>query len=525
MLQVDTKDIPISVTTGPLSRKNSSNSYSSAGTLSRRDSSNSYASTGSLSRKNSSNSLQSKQGKRKSTIGQQSPTSTIPFPWKLHRILDDADIKGFSDIISWVPSENGFKVHKTKQFDEDIMPKYFDKTKYKSFQRQLNMWGFDRVGSGPYKGAYLHSCFVRGQPQLCEQMQRTKIKGIHSKKLRKKGDMLGGSNHSLGSSNHSLGSLGSSNHSLGDSLGRGSNHSVTSVASATPSISDIEIHASIKRAADKVADLEQQKEEIQRKLQLLSTQTSAMNMPSQPLQLPEDDLFSPLPLNEGDSLLFGGRNFFFSEDGKYTEKPSNQQRRRAGRRYSLELKGPDSHQYVLKELQGNYSQQGMGGGSNNNLNENFMSPTPLGPDGLNVVTATTNIPNNRNSSLNIGLDIPARRFSFLSTPVHNPFEKTNHRPPRHPTTSNVMNSNMSASNNNNFKMMNMDAMTNNMMNMNMNMNSMNNMNNMNMNNMNTNNMNMNNMNMKPFDQSINNLSGNNSFNNLLRMNSWPSLND
>merc|ERR1712157_597987 len=112
---------------------------------------------------------------------------------------------------------------------------------------------------------------------------------------------------------------------------------------------------------------------------------------------------------------------------------------------------------------------------------------------MGVLTATTNI-SNRNSSLNIGLDIPARRFSFLSTPVHNPFEKTNHRPPRHPTTSNVMNSNMSASNNNNFKMMNMDAMTNNM-------------NNMNMNNMNTNNMNMNNMNMKPFDQSMNNLSG------------------
>ena len=487
MLQVDTSEIPISVTTSSLSRKNSSNSYSSNGTssLSRRDSSNSYASIGSLSRKNSSNSLQSKQGKR------QSPTSTIPFPWKLHRILDDADIKGFNDIISWVPSENGFKVHKTKQFDEDIMPKYFDKTKYKSFQRQLNMWGFDRVGSGPYKGAYLHSCFVRGQPQLCEQMQRTKIKGIHSKKLRKKGDLSGGSNHSLGGSSHS-------------SLGRGSNHSVTSISSATPSISDIEIHASIKRAAEKVADLEQQKEEIQRKLELLSTQTSAINVPSQPLSLPEDD-FSPLPLNEGDSLLFGGRNYFFSEDGKHTEKSSNQQRRRAGRRYSLELKGPDSGEYVLKELQNDYFQQGMGSGSNHDLNENCMAPTPLGPDGFNVLTATTNI-SNRNSSLNIGLDMPTRRFSFLSTPVHNPFEKTNHRPPRHPTTSSAMNSNMNSSsnNNNNFKMMNMDAMTNNMMNMNMNMNS--------------------NMNTKPFDGSINYRNGRNSLNNLLRMNSWALLN-
>jgi hypothetical protein len=363
------------------------------------------------------------------------------------------------------------------------MPKYFDKTKYKSFQRQLNMWGFDRVGSGPYKGAYLHSCFVRGQPQLCEQMQRTKIKGIHSKKLRKKGDMLGGSNHS-----------GSS---FGDPLGRGSNHSVSSVSSATPSVSDIEIHASIKRAAEKVADLEQQKEEIQRKLELLSTQTSTMNMSSQP-QLPstDDDVFSPLPLNEGDSLLFGGRNFFFVEDGKHTDKPSSQQRRRAGRRYSLELKGPDSDQYVLKELQGDYFRQGMDGGrSNQSFNDNFMSPTPLGPDGLDVVTATTNI-SNCNSALNIGLDKNTRRFSLLGTPVHNPFEKTHQRPPRHPITSSSMNSNMNSSNN--FNMMNMDAISNNMMNMH--------------------------MNMKSFDVSNSFLNGSNSLNNLLGMNSRPSLN-
>eukprot|EP00536_Pseudo-nitzschia_multiseries_P006795 jgi/Psemu1/193912/e_gw1.149.33.1 len=99
-------------------------------------------------------------------------SATVPFPWKLHRILDDADAKGFNGVISWVPTNNGFKVHKPKVFDSDIMPKYFNHTKYKSFQRQLNMWGFDRVGSGPYKGAYLHRFFLRGKPELCDSMQR-----------------------------------------------------------------------------------------------------------------------------------------------------------------------------------------------------------------------------------------------------------------------------------------------------------------------------------------------------------------
>jgi len=416
-----------------------------------------------------SNHSLSKPSRRRSSSQsiQQQPTAAIPFPYKLHRILDDADAKGFNDIVSWVPSENGFKVHKTKQFDEDIMPKYFDKTKYKSFQRQLNMWGFDRVGSGPLKGSYLHQCFIRGQPHLCESMQRTKIKGINSKKLRKNKmnhDMLGGSNHSLG---------GGSNHSLG-----GTSHSRrTSVA---------DVHASIEAAAQKVADLERQKEEIQRKLDMVSTKANAMSSPHSVRMITpqgslhsrghdqdsssEDDCFQPLPLSGGDSLLFGGQNFFF-DDGKTAEQPSNQQRRRAARRYSLEPKGLDSDEYVLKELPDFFGEED---------DEMMMAPTPLPPN-LNVVSATTE---NSNSSLLINLDKPSRRFSFLSTPVHNPFEKPfqiKQRPSSmadmNNNTSNMLNMKM-ADINNNMMNMNMSMMTNNMMNMNMNNNTNNHFNNM-----------------------------------------------
>ncbi len=455
----------VSVSCPPLSRKNSFSKDPAKAGLDA-GSNHSHSSNASLSKKS--------KRKTSSHSNPQQPSAAIPFPWKLHRILDDADAKGFNDIISWVPSENGFKVHKTKQFDEEIMPKYFDKTKYKSFQRQLNMWGFDRVGSGPYKGAYLHEFFIRGQPKLCESMQRTKIKGIHSKKLRKSilNDPLGGG------SSHSLG--GGSSHSLG-----------LSRHSSTGSVRDV--RASIEASAQKLADLERQKEEIQRKLELVSTKANAAavsdalnNMTSSSssgrMVTPhgslhsrserdsfEDD-FQPLPLNGGDSLLFGGRNFFFVGD----EKESSQ-RRRPARRFSLELKNQDSDEYVLRELPDFFGDDVSSGNSQNDFvnkmsADSILSPTPLPPN-LDVVAATSDINGNHSSSLVIGLDRPTRRFSFLSTPVQNPYEKSNQiKPPRQSLARSRMNMNYIKNNmmNNMNMSMNMNIMKNNMMNMHIN---------------------------------------------------------
>ncbi len=113
--------------------------------------------------------------------------SAIPFPWKLHLILEYAEANDLHEIVCWTKMGNGFKVHKPAVFDERIMPLYFNQTKYKSFQRQLNMWGFERVNNGSEKGSYTHPCFVRGKPEACQRMKRTKIKGIHSKRLRPSG--------------------------------------------------------------------------------------------------------------------------------------------------------------------------------------------------------------------------------------------------------------------------------------------------------------------------------------------------
>jgi len=57
------------------------------------------------------------------------------------------------------------------------MPIYFNQTKFASFQRQLNLYGFRRITQGRDKGAYYHESFLRGRRILCQHMKRQKIKG------------------------------------------------------------------------------------------------------------------------------------------------------------------------------------------------------------------------------------------------------------------------------------------------------------------------------------------------------------
>jgi hypothetical protein len=100
----------------------------------------------------------------------------IPFPWKLHEMLEAAETEGFRTIVSWLPGKSSFRVHNADIFASEVMPRYFNGTKYKSFQRQLNIYGFERIRLGPGFGGYQHAFFVRGNPSLSRHMKRVKIK-------------------------------------------------------------------------------------------------------------------------------------------------------------------------------------------------------------------------------------------------------------------------------------------------------------------------------------------------------------
>eukprot|EP00934_Nitzschia_sp_Nitz4_P007270 Nitzschia sp. Nitz4//scaffold22_size323478//177028//177804//NITZ4_000545-RA/size323478-processed-gene-0.469-mRNA-1//-1//CDS//3329543049//7260//frame0 len=117
------------------------------------------------------NTMSSMQAKDKKKI-QSRGSASVQFPGKLHDLMTYTDRQGLDHIISWVQNGTALMVHNPEKLLE-ILPMFgFGQTKYRSFQRQLNMWHWERIVDGPYKGAWRHPYFVRGNKTLCRFMSR-----------------------------------------------------------------------------------------------------------------------------------------------------------------------------------------------------------------------------------------------------------------------------------------------------------------------------------------------------------------
>ena len=68
----------------------------------------------------------------------------LQFPSKLFGLLKSVDSLGLEHIVSWRPHGISFQVHDPDLFKALVLPEFFKATKYRSFQRQLNVWGFKR---------------------------------------------------------------------------------------------------------------------------------------------------------------------------------------------------------------------------------------------------------------------------------------------------------------------------------------------------------------------------------------------
>lgn len=102
---------------------------------------------------------------------------SIPFPLKLHDMLDQAMAEGYGDIVSWQPHGRCFVVYKAREFQDIVLPKYFKLNKMSSFQRQLNLYGFQRLTFGRDRGGYYHERFLRHKNFLARGIKRVQVKG------------------------------------------------------------------------------------------------------------------------------------------------------------------------------------------------------------------------------------------------------------------------------------------------------------------------------------------------------------
>lgn len=128
-----------------------------------------------------------KKSKAKKTTSGASVSKEI-FPQRLHAILSDPSL---SEIISWLPHGQSFVIIRPDAFAEEVLPKYLpsDKsssTKYPSFTRKLNRWGFRQNSRGLDTGAFQHPLFKRDEPELCVDMVCQKSRKPSSAAKKKK---------------------------------------------------------------------------------------------------------------------------------------------------------------------------------------------------------------------------------------------------------------------------------------------------------------------------------------------------
>jgi len=95
---------------------------------------------------------------------------------KTYHMLDQCP----NEIASWSDGGDSFTIKDVDAFEAKVLPTYFKHSKFSSFIRQLNFYGFNKQRSDPdlqTRNAkavrFSHEHFRRGQPELLHRIQRT----------------------------------------------------------------------------------------------------------------------------------------------------------------------------------------------------------------------------------------------------------------------------------------------------------------------------------------------------------------
>jgi hypothetical protein len=90
------------------------------------------------------------------------------FPTRLYNMLENAEKEGYDHLIRWSSDGKSFKIHDSWNHKAivAILKRNFNQTRFKSFLRQLQVYGFERLFKGESQGECSHPMFVRGRQDL-----------------------------------------------------------------------------------------------------------------------------------------------------------------------------------------------------------------------------------------------------------------------------------------------------------------------------------------------------------------------
>ena len=95
------------------------------------------------------------------------------FPIKLHALLCQAAELQIDNVISWDKTGTKFIIYNEKEFVSSILPKIFKQSKFTSFRRQLNAYGFQRESKNlDIFKIFSHIHFRRYEPRTCRRIYR-----------------------------------------------------------------------------------------------------------------------------------------------------------------------------------------------------------------------------------------------------------------------------------------------------------------------------------------------------------------
>jgi hypothetical protein len=82
-------------------------------------------------------------------------------------------------VLAWSTGGTSFTINDYKRLELEYLPKYFNHSKFSSFQRQLNFYGFQKLRGEPDLQVHTdtvrfsHEFFLKGRPDLLHKIQRS----------------------------------------------------------------------------------------------------------------------------------------------------------------------------------------------------------------------------------------------------------------------------------------------------------------------------------------------------------------